>query len=230
MTPPVMSDCYDHCHRWLSRNALLMIAIVLAGSGCTSVSRSTTEAIGLLFKGRPAPPTAAQVAAVRYPQILVHAPELNGVLVLGHIDEGRQIWYAGKDAVYYLRDDGLLLGSAGLGRISTLRLAATEPFPRLTSVQHPVRVQRHYDWMPGYRYNVPVSGVLRRIGPESVDILGHARALVRYEEVLQGPGFTATNLYWADTDTGFIWKSRQYLAPDRPIDIVQLKPYRPTRS
>ena len=33
-------------------------------------------------------------------------------------------------------------------------------------------------------------------------------------------------VYWADPSTGFILKSRQYLAPDYAVDMVQLKPYR----
>ncbi|MFT4248547.1 MAG: YjbF family lipoprotein [Pseudomonas sp.] len=204
---------------------------MLALGGCTTVSRSTSEAIGLLFKGRPLiEPTPEQVAAVRYPQILLRAPDIDGVVVLGYIDEGRQAWFAGRNAVFYLREDGQIVGSAGLGRTVSIRIQGENPFPHLASLQQAVTVQRRYDWMPGYRYDVPVTGNLRRVGSESIEILGHPLQLTRFEETLKGPGLSETNIYWADPATGFVWKSRQYLAPGYPVEIVQLKPYRPAKS
>jgi hypothetical protein len=54
--------------------------------------------------------------------------------------------------------------------------------------------------------------------------------LVRFDERVHGPGFTLKNTYWADPASGFIWKSRQHLAPDYAIEVTQLKPYRSTKD
>jgi hypothetical protein len=213
-------------HAWL----LLAAGLVLGVSGCTTVSRSTTDAISLLFKGKSSDPTPEQVAALPYPQLLLHAPDVNGVLVLGHVEDGRQVWYAGHHAIYYLQQNGLLLGAVSQERSATIRIEGDNPFLHLASVQGPVTVQRRYDWMPGYRYGVSATGSLRRIGSESVTILGHTLQLTHFEETLDGPGLSGTNSYWADPETGFIWKSKQYLAPGQAVEIVQLKPYFPAKS
>ncbi|MCD7100378.1 YjbF family lipoprotein [Stenotrophomonas sp. MMGLT7] len=210
---------------------ILAAGLALVATGCTTVSRSTSDAIRLLFQGRPdVTPTAEQVAALPYPQALIQAPDLSAVLVLGQIDDGRQVWYAGRNAVYYLQGNGLLAGSAGMGRTVAIRVEGEDPFLDLPSVQGPVAVQRRYDWMPGYRYGVPVTGSLRRTGAEDVTILGRTLHLARYEETLDGGGLSGSNTYWADPESGFIWKSRQYLAPGHAVEIVQLKPYRPAKS
>lgn len=207
------------------------VGVTFALSGCTTVSRSTSDAIGLLFKSQTVvEPSAEQVASLRYPQILLRARDVNGVLVLGVIEEKTQVWYGGQSTLFYLQQGGLLTGSTGLGRTFSTRIEGDNPFEHLSSVDAPVTVRRRYDWMPGYRYDVSVTGTLRRIGQESIDILGHSLSLTKYQESLEGPGFSETNIYWADPATGFVWKSRQYLAPGYPVEIVQLKPYRPAKS
>lgn len=203
--------------------ALLTTAVLLAG-GCTTTSRSTAQSIGLLFHKAP-PPTAEQVAAVPYPQLWLQAPDMAGTLVLAYEDGGRQAWFAGHEAVLYLQPNGLVSGLSSPRRKIEVRLHSGDPFAR---PQASTRTERTFDWMPGYRYGVAVEGQLQRIGPETITLpTGRTLALVRYEERLHGPGLNATNLYWVDEDGGFVWKSRQTLAPGYTVEITQLKPYRP---
>lgn len=209
---------------------VLAAALVVAVSGCTSVSRATSDAVRLIFQHPDLTPTPEQVEAVPYPQLMLRSQSLTGVLVLGYVDQGRQAWIGGREAVYYLEANGLVSGAASPGRSSRIQVLGDDPFQHLATLQNSVAVLRRYDWMPGYRYGITVIGQLHRIGPETVTLPNRTLQLTRYEETLSGPGLSGTNIYWADPTTGFIWKSRQYLAPDQVVEIEQLKPYLPKNS
>lgn len=203
-----------------------VVALAASISSCTTVSRSSADALRLIFIPKPSA-TPAQVAAVRFPQLQLRASDINGVLVLGFVDDGRQAWIAGGDAVFYLQANGLVTATSGLGRNYAVRIDGPSPFDDLGGMNGTTRVQRHYDWRPAYQMGVPVTGTLAKVGTEKVVILERPLTLARYEEKLSGPGFRETNIYWVDERSGFIWKSRQYLAPGYAVDIEQLKPYRP---
>lgn len=204
-------------------------ALLLALAACTSASRSTSDSFRLLFN-RQVEATPAQVAANRYPQIQLRAPDMSAVMVLGYVDDGQQSWYAGKEAVFQLDRDGLVTGTSGNGRQFSMRILGDSPFDHLAAVTTAVQVQRQYDATPPYAVSVPVSGTLTRRGTDKVEILGRPMQLVRFEERLEGGGMSATNLYWADATTGFVWKSRQHLAPGYAVELTQLKPYRPAQD
>lgn len=208
---------------------ILACSLALLLAGCTTASRSTSESFRLLLN-RQVEVTPQQVAANRFPQAQVRTPDLSALIVLGYIDDGEQAWYAGNHAVFRMDRNGLLVGTAGLGRTFRARIVGTSPFERILDVSAPVVVKREYDWLPGYKMGVQVTGTLTREGTESVSILGRKRELARFEEALQGGGMNVRNIYWADPATGFIWKSRQYLAPGYAVDLLQLKPYRQARN
>ena len=225
VSPPTAAQQRRHALLFLT---LLAAATLLAG-GCSSASRANLKMLGKAALDRrvDVEPSPAQVAASPYAQIKVTGPTGGAILILGNDDLGRQSWYSSDHKIVYLRD-GLLIGTVGLAQdAADIRIEGDNPFAHLAQLQTPVQVRRSYDWMPGYRYGVAVSGELRRQQRENVDILGVTRALVRFEETLRGPGVRAVNEYWAEPDTGFIWKSRQLVAPGVSLDIVQLKPYRP---
>jgi len=204
-------------------------ALVLVLVACTSASRATSDSFRLLFN-REVEATPAQVAANRFPQIQLRAPDMSAVMVLGYVDAGQQTWYAGSEAVFTLDRDGLITSTAGRGRQVQNRISGDSPFHRLTTLKGPVQVQRHYDAVPAYTVSVPVTGTLTRRGLNTVKILDQKHELVHFEERLEGGGMNATNHYWADPATGFIWKSRQHLAPGYAVELIQLKPYRPAAA
>lgn len=217
------------CHH-RAHGALLLVAVAaLLFSGCTTGSRSTLDTFRLITH-RPAQATAEGVASNRFPQMQVETPDLTAVAVLGYVDGGRQQWFAGSHAVFEMDAHGLLLGGSGLGQQWHARIDGPSPFDDLRTVTTPVAVQRRYDWVPAYQVDVAVTGILSRGELEQVDILGSRRTLRRFDEQLQGGGMSGRNVYWADPATGFIWKSRQHLAPGRVAELTQLKPYRPAKD
>ncbi|WP_312591139.1 YjbF family lipoprotein [Stenotrophomonas maltophilia] len=204
---------------------LSMLALL---AGCTTASRATSDSFRLLLK-RQVTATPEQVAANRFPQAQLKAPDLTAVMVLGYVDGGRQSWYAGSNAVFQLDDTGLVTGVSSSDRQIQARIAGASPFTRLHALNSTTTVQREYDWIPGYRMGVKATGTLTRGGIESVSILGKERSLIRFDERIEG-GFHAHNIYWADPSTGFIWKSRQQLGPSYTVELVQLKPYRAAKD
>lgn len=211
---------------WRKRLACACVLALLLG-GCNTVSLTGFQTARKILQGTPDPtPTAQAVAANPYAQLRVEGGGIRAVMLLGNDDAGRLSWFAGEHIVF-LRD-GQLVGTQGLtSDLEDMRIEGDNPFLHLQQVgDRPVIVQRRYDWRAGYRFGVPVTGELVRGEVEQVDILGTPHALVRYEEVLRGPGVRARNVYWAEADTGYVRKSRQMIAPGTELEIVVLKPYR----
>ncbi|EKT4093919.1 YjbF family lipoprotein [Stenotrophomonas riyadhensis] len=207
---------------------MMALSVLATLAGCTTASRATSDSFRLLFK-RQVAATPEQVAANRFPQAQLKAPDLSAVMVLGYVDAGRQSWYAGSNAVFQLDSTGLVTGVSSPGRQLQARIIGASPFVRLRELNASTTVQREYDWIPSYRMGVQATGTLTRGDIESISILGKERSLVRFDERIEG-GFRAHNIYWADPVTGFIWKSRQQLGPFYTVELVQLKPYRPAKD
>lgn len=206
--------------------ALVLMAIGL--SGCGVVGRTSVKTVQLAMQGKPdVQPTAADVAANRYPQIKVKGPRGGAILVLGNLDGNRQAWYSNDRSIVFL-EDGVLVGThGGTPELQEMRIEGDNPFHALHRIQAPITVQRQYDVMPGYRFGLAVNATLERLGTEKIEILGNAHSLVHVRERLRGEGWKRDNHYWVDPANGFIWKSVQAIAPDASLEIMQLKPYSP---
>lgn len=206
--------------------ALLLVTLGL--SGCGVVGRTSIKSVQMAIQGTPdVQPTAAEVAAIPYPQIKVRGPNGGAVLVLGNVDAGRQAWYSSERSIVFLQD-GLLVGThGGTPELQNMWIEGENPFRTLHTLEGATTVKRRYDLMPGYRFGLEVTGTLERVGREQIDILGTARDLIHVREVLRGEDWKAENEYWVDPANGFIWKSRQAIDPSTHLDITQLKPYTP---
>lgn len=210
------------------RLGLLAAAIAVSAAGCGVVSRSSVKAVQLAVQGAPdVQPSAEDVARNRYPQIKVNGPAGGAVLVLGAVDDGRQAWYSSERSIVFLRNGLIEATHGGTPELQQMRIVGPNPFLDLRKVQGGEVVQRHYDLMPGYRFGMEVTGTLHPLGTERVDILGRTLELLHIREQLRGEGWKQDNHFWVDPANGFIWKSRQAIAPDTHLDIIQLKPYSP---
>ncbi len=211
----------------------ILLGVVLLCSGCGIAHRDAWQSIHMVFAGKPqAHPTAASITRLPYPQLLLEYTGGSATLVMGNVDDDLQSWYSNDRKIIYLRSNGLLVGSHGLSMdVADIRLEGGNPFVQLVRThQTTTTTTRHYDWMPGYRYNVAVTGQLEVIGSEPVQFPDTTRELLHVREHLRGPGIEADNDYWVDPGTGFVWKSRQLLAPGVMLGITQLKPYLPERA
>lgn len=205
--------------------ALLFLPLL---AGCQQIAGNILQVSRVVIKERlPVPlPSRSDIAALPYAQIWVQGLGKDARLVLGEVDEGRLAWYSADGTILFTRD-GQLVGSHGIGTASLMDVRTAQLPADLRDIVDGHVSQRHYDLMPGYRYGVPVTGTWSRQGVETVDVAADRQmALLRLEERLDGPGIQATQVYWVDPQTGQLWKSRQWLAPGRLVDITVLKPYR----
>lgn len=205
---------------------MLLAGVLLTSlSACGNLARSSLDAARLAIGGGEPEINAAVVAASPYAQMRVDGPGTAALMVLGNDDDGLTSWYS-PGRIVFLRN-GVLAGTHGLSQDAVdIRLLGDDPFQRLAQVQH-ARTLRRYDWMPGHRFGVEVTGELVRGPVETVDILGTTHRLQRFDERLAGPGVEATNSYWAEPHTGVIHRSRQFAAPGVMLDVTVLKPYQP---
>ncbi|MGF6712758.1 hypothetical protein QFZ41_003722 [Luteibacter sp. W1I16] len=210
----------------------LALALAVAG-GCSSVSRGSLEAVRLAMHGEKVEPTAASVAATPYFQLQVNAPEGEAILVLAKAEHGKLGWYGTGNDIVFTRD-GVVVKTVGLpANLDDSAFPSVDPFKAgLQRLSGPLDYTRRMDWSPGYRYGVVVQAHIEPKALEDVEILGTVRHLRRFDEQLSVPGLGTrmTNRYWVDPTDGFIWKSRQYIAPGVPLELIQLQPYREDAS
>ncbi|UPG92595.1 YjbF family lipoprotein [Luteibacter aegosomatissinici] len=181
----------------------------------------------LAVHGETVHPTAESVAASPYFQLQANGPEGEAILVLGKVEDGRLGWYGQGDDIVFTRD-GLLIKTVGLPQnLDGSSITGVEnPFASgLQRVTSPISYARTMDWSPGERYGVVMQATLTPGGAETIEILGTRHEVRRYDEHLSGPAGSFTNRYWVDPANGFIWKSRQYVAPGFPLELIALRPY-----
>lgn len=175
--------------------------------------------------------TAAEVAAVNYPQLKLTTPSGSGVLALMREREDLQFWVASGKQVLLLRD-GLAVRSIGLGLEGDLdgtRLADDSPFKRgLHHVADGFTTRRWIDLYKGQEVGVIVNSRFSRRAETTLNILDKDYAVLRVDEQIDAPaiGLRATNHYWVDPRDGFILQSEQQLTTQLRVKVVQLTPAR----
>lgn len=175
--------------------------------------------------------TAAEVAAVNYPQLKLTTPSGSGVLALMREREDLQFWVASGKQVLLLRD-GLAVRSIGLGLEGDLdgtRLADDSPFKRgLHHVADGFTTRRWIDLYKGQEVGVIVNSRFSRRSETTLNILDKEYAVLRVDEQIDAPaiGLRATNHYWVDPRDGFILQSEQQLTTQLRVKVVQLTPAR----
>lgn len=218
--------------------ASLRLAALAAAScavtACTDVSFGSADTIRQAIRGgTDVHPTAASVAAEPYYQLQVNAPGGQAILLLAGTQGDVQGWYGPDGQALFLRH-GVVVRTVGLdANLDHVTIDAGDPFiAGLQHVQAPVEYRRTFDWSPGYRYGVAAKARLEPKGAEDIEILGQAHRVLRYDERIsaEGAGFDVVNRYWVDPADGFIWKSRQHAAPGQTLELIQLRPYRETRT
>jgi len=219
------------------RGSLRLAALAAASwavAGCTAVSLGSMDSIREAVRGNDyVHPTAASVAAEPYYQLEVESSGGRAVLLLASVQGGLQGWYGADGQAVFLRD-GVLVRTVGLdANLDHAAFDGGDPFATgLQHVQAPVEYRRVLDWSPGYRYGIAAVAHLEPKDIENVEILGEVHRLRRYDEHVRadGAGFDVTNRYWVDPADGFIWKSRQHVAPGQTLELIQLRPYREART
>ena len=224
-----------------ARRASWLLAALAAAAlaGCTSGGSSVFEEVGALARGalarpeeaqRPARLTRAAVERIPYAAIAI---SIDGgpPTVLSPI--------ADNDGYLHYRDASgnalVMYGHAAAGTGSLGRDLVGVRFDPADPLAHPAPLARwpgrlHREYRIARRGFAPDSVVLdcllEAAGRETVEIVEVRYDLVRVDETCTDDARQVVNRHWVDPDTGFVWKSEQWLGPALGRYTIEvLRPY-----
>jgi hypothetical protein len=150
------------------------------------------------------------------------------LLVLGRYD-GAELHWVSADRGLVATRHGRLVRTVGFP--SDLKLTRDlTPDPVASGLHRLDSEARHVrlvDIQPGDRFQVPVHSTLHVVGQEEIEILDLRFSTVRVTEsnTAGALDWRFRNEFWADTETGLVWRSIQHFAPALPpLEIEVLKP------
>lgn len=154
-----------------------------------------------------------------------------GLLALGRYDGQKLFWYS-KDRALFVTQAGRILQTGGLPEnlLGTLVKDADPVMTGLHRLTGPTDFVRWIDTDFEDRYQMKVRSRFELIRRERIEILGREYDTIYGTERNHAPdiGWRFTNRYWVDEKTGFVWKSRQYIAKSfGPLEFEVLKPAKP---
>jgi len=198
--------------------------------GCSPLARSTVDMLdAVVFGPGSLEVNKAEVEAFPYALLQIDSPMGEALMVFIYERNGRQAWVASSQQVLML-EDGALVRSVGFPQdLDETRFIGTSPFKAgLQNLTAGATFERRLDVISKQRFDIPAYSRFQPRGHEVVDILGKPHELLRVDEDLRadGLGLNVTNRYWVDPQDGFIYASLQYLTPDMPLYLTQIRPPR----
>lgn len=170
----------------------------------------------------------ARVGSVPYASIGLGIGDSRKQLIVLESVTGRDHRWLTGDPVAIVTRGGRIMNTAGFpDDLSATRLPGPDPadggLHRLTG---PVTATRIIDLRADRVFDQRVDCRLKPAGRETVTILGVDRDLIRVKERCKAKRihWRFTNVFWADPETGRLWRSRQHVHPRMPpltIDVLR---------
>ena len=144
---------------------------------------------------------------------------LNGgnqnIVVLGTDNQGEQLWTSAAHVVL-LTQNGRIKRTVGLVKNLgglTPKTGSALPAPG-SALKAPYSDQRVADFPDIAIYSAPIACHGRAMSQQMIHILGKAIRTRRVDETCDSVamGWSFTNSFWVDTESGFVWRSK----PDYP--------------
>lgn len=222
----------------LLRRALVPAGLVwaLAAGGCASQGSGNTnysQFYQLLKQSLAASfgnirVTRDQAAAIPYASLGYSLDGGNqGILVLATDTNGELLWTSPSHVVIVTRD-GRIVRTLGLPRdLSGLTTPGGPPPPPSAAARQPFVSTRQEDFPELGFYGVILSCRAHLVGRQRITVLGQAINTNRVDETCQSrnPEWRFTDNFWADTDNGMVWRSRQHIHPKG--GTVEIEIFRP---
>ena len=224
-------------------SALCLGAFVAA---CSSGGDSTGERLrplleqsvlgGSIFgedEPAPKPPvfTREQLNAVPFATIALKDAEGNRSYVVPVADNGGYLNYQDAARRSLIFRGGLITATQGLSyNLSAVRHALDDPIVTPTPVaEWPGNIYRNYQFKlsgGAKDFTITTSCVYALGARERIEIVELFFDTIRVDETCSNAVRTFTNTYWADPNTGFIWRSKQWIGPrQEPMNIEIIRPY-----
>lgn len=224
----------------------LILALALGLAACSSGGGSAFEKLGPLIKegvlgGEEAPPprpepTRAELNAIPFATIALSSDKTPArAFVIPVADNGGYLVYMDQLRRSVVLRGGLLTATHGLGyNLSAIKHQADDPIAYRTPMANwPGTVVRNYQFHLSGRedYEITLTCTLQPVARETVTIVELTFSLMRVEERCVNSARVVENTYWAEPDSGFIWKSRQWVGPRQdPLIVEIIRPYKGARG
>ena len=235
---------------WKLSSASVLRAMVLsmgvALGACSSQGDSTSERLGPLIQnsvfggsifGDPEPEpeprvfTRAELNEIPFATVAVLDENDNRIYVVPLADNGGYVVYQDAGRRGFALRGGLIVSTQGLNyNLSAVRYAIDDPIATPKPVADwPRQVYRSYQLRQrGEKdFAITTSCTFSVGSPERIEIVELFFNTVRIEETCSNTVRTFKNVYWADPNNGFIWRSEQWIGPrNDPFRIEIIRPYR----
>jgi hypothetical protein len=217
---------------------LLVLAAALL-TGCSSQGESNFQRLGTLAKGsfitpEEKPParelTRAELDQIPYATIALSFDDGPRTFLVPLADNGGYLTYMDQNRRGLVMKGGAVTASnAPREDLRAERHHRDDPLARqLPLAECPATLSRDYPFRKrdGVTYSVTLACVFERLARETIEIVELSFEVVRISEVCTNAARQVVNTYWVEEDTGFIWKSRQWLGPNLdPATVEIIRPY-----
>jgi len=218
----------------------MIAALLLAAlAGCTSDGDSSLQRIGQLAsvsifgeeERAPQPElTRAELDQIPYATIALSFEGGPRTFLVPLADNGGYLSYMDEGRHGLVMKGGAVTGTLGLGQdLKAVTHHISDPIAvAMPLEQWPGMVYRDYQFRQRDlgQYSVTMACVFQPLASERIEIVEIAFDVVRVAETCTNAARKVANTYWVEPDTGFIWKSEQWLGPHLPEATVEIiRPY-----
>lgn len=226
----------------MTRLAWIMLAgCAVALAGCSSRGNTVFEQMAPLLQDQflgggeevAAParqPTRAELNEIPYATISLQVGDLPPTYVVPATNNGGFLVYQDRGRRGIVMEGGLITATHGLGYdLDAVAHSREDPIARPTPVSEwPATVSRSYSFSirGQQQYDIGVLCAYERGAREFIEIVELRFEVIRVVETCRNPARSFVNTYWANADTGFIWKSQQWVGPRLdPMTVEIVRPY-----
>jgi len=216
---------------------VLILAALLAA--CSSGGESNFQRLGALARSslaggeKAAPPrelTRAELDQIPYATIALSFDGGPRTFLVPLADNGGYLTYLDQNRRGLVMKGGAVTATKALGEdLRAVRHHPDDPVARQRPLADwPGGVYRDYQFRKrdGLEYSITLSCVFQRLARETVEIVELSFPVVRVSEICTNAARQVVNTYWVEEDTGFIWKSQQWLGPNLdPATVEIIRPY-----
>ncbi len=223
----------------MKKTKFTMIAVAvgltfsLAGCGLSDRWQSVVKTAKLAYKGHPdVVVTRKQIQELPYASLGVRYGDSGRVLVVLASYNKRNLHWVSADKNLLVTHKGHLIRTAGMdgNRLLTRIVGGKAPFAGdgsgkgLLGLTMPYTYTQIVDMQPGDRFGVPIRCTIVHEGDETIEIVARRYETQRFREdcVSEVADWEFSNTYWADKNTGFIWRSEQQLLPEKPVFTIEV--------
>ena len=214
------------------------LAVVLAA--CSSSGDNQFQRIGALAKtsffgagkAEPPPPelTRAELNQIPSATIAIIIGDSPRAFLVPLADNGGYLNYLDSAGHGLVMFGNAVTGTQAFGLdLEAVRHQRDDPVAYPTPLADwPGQVYRDYQFAQrdGRESSITMSCIFQRVAAETIDIVEIKFDLVRVSEICTTARHQVTNTYWVEEDTGFVWKSTQWLGPALgQVTIEIIRPY-----